>query len=123
MLRKAVAVIVLVPLAIVIIAFAVANRQTVTMSFDPFSAGEPAASLTLPLFALLIVVLIVGVIIGGMASWLRQGRWRSSARRFERELQRLRDKLAAFESSAAPQANASLQANPPERLRLRPPAR
>ena len=76
MLRRIVAAIVLVPLAVVIIAFAVANRRIVTVSFDPFSAGEPAASVTLPLFVLVILLLIVGVLIGGLASWLRQGKWR-----------------------------------------------
>ena len=34
--------IILVPLAVVIIAFAMANRQNVTVSFDPFNAAEPA---------------------------------------------------------------------------------
>ena len=43
-LRKIVAAIILVPLAVVIIAFAVANRQIVTVSLDPFSAEHPAAS-------------------------------------------------------------------------------
>jgi uncharacterized integral membrane protein len=33
---------IVVPLAVVIIAFAVANRQSVTVSFDPFSATSPA---------------------------------------------------------------------------------
>jgi uncharacterized integral membrane protein len=94
LLRKIVAAIILVPLAVVIIAFAVANRQIVTVSFDPFSAGEPAASVTLPLFALVILLLIVGVLIGGLASWLRQGKWRQTARRFERELHHLRGKVA-----------------------------
>jgi uncharacterized integral membrane protein len=122
LLRRIVAVIILVPLAIVIVAFAVANRQSVTVSFDPFSAEAPAASLSLPLFALVIGLLIVGVIIGGVASWLGQGRWRGAARRFERELQVLRGKLSAYEgmadgSSGVPRAN-----EPPARLRLRPPA-
>jgi uncharacterized integral membrane protein len=99
LLRKIVAVIVLVPLAVVIIAFAVANRHSVMVSFDPFDASEPAGAVTLPLFALIIVVLIIGVVIGGAASWLRQGKWRGSARRFERELARLRAKLAALEAA------------------------
>ena len=64
MLRKIVAAIVLVPLAIVLIAFAVANRHAVTVSFDPFSDNEPAASVTLPLFVLIILLLIGGVLIG-----------------------------------------------------------
>jgi len=103
-----------VPLAVIIIAFAVANRQVVTVSFDPFSANAPAAEVTLPLFALVILLLIIGVLIGGLAVWLRQGRWRQAARRLERELQRLR----GTEPTIVPK-----ESNPPPRLRLRPPVR
>lgn len=123
MLRKIVAVIVLVPLALIIIAFAMANRQLVTVSFDPFSAGDPAASVTLPLFALVILLLIAGVVIGGLASWLRQGKWRGAARRFERELQHLRSKLAALEGAAGKPALTPEAGEPPQPLRLRPPTR
>ena len=93
--------VVLVPLAVIIIAFAVANRQVVTVSFDPFNANAPAAAVTLPLFALVILLLIIGVLIGGLAVWLRQGRWRQAARRLERELQHLRGKVAALEGAAS----------------------
>ena len=123
MLRRIVAAIVLVPLTVVIIAFAVANRQIVTVSFDPFSAGEPAASVTLPLFVLVILLLIVGVLIGGLASWLRQGKWRQTARRFERELHHLRGKVATLEGTAEKPAVIPQEDNPPQRLRLKPPAR
>lgn len=121
MLRKIVAAIILVPLAVVIIAFAVANRQLVTVSFDPFGANEPAASLTLPLFALVILLLIIGVLIGGSASWLQQGKWRGSARRLERELHHLRGKLAALEGAAASPKVVPEEGNAPPRLRLKPP--
>ena len=119
-LRKIVAVVVLVPLAIVIIAFAVANRQDVTVSFDPFSAQQPAASLTLPLFMLVIGLLIVGVVIGGIAAWLSHGRWRRAARRFEREVDELRSELPSLRQTPG-RANAPDAAKPPERLQLRPP--
>ena len=122
MLRRIVAAIILVPLAIIIVAFAVANRQSVTVSFDPFSAEAPAASLSLPLFALVIGLLIAGVVIGGVASWLRQGRWRGAARRFERELQVLRGKLSAYEAMADSAGGIAGATEPPARLRLRPPA-
>ena len=81
MLRRIVAAIILIPLAIIIVAFAVANRHAVTLSFDPFAGGgsEPAASLTLPLFALVILLLMVGVLIGGLSTWLGQGKWRRTA--------------------------------------------
>ncbi len=121
MLRKIVAALILVPLAIVIIAFAVANRQIATVSLDPFSASAPAAALPLPLFALIIVILIVGVVIGGMAAWLRQSKWRRTARRLEREVNVLRAKVDALQGSAGEPSIVPRQSNPPQRLTLRPP--
>jgi uncharacterized membrane protein YciS (DUF1049 family) len=123
LLRKIVTFVVLVPLAVIIIAFAVANRQVVTVSFDPFSANAPAAAVTLPLFALVILLLIIGVLIGGLAVWLQQGRWRLTARRLERELQRLRGKVAALEGTATEPTIVPKESNSPPRLRLRPPVR
>jgi uncharacterized integral membrane protein len=121
LLRNIVAAIVLVPLAVIIIAFAVANRGTVTLSFDPFNGNDPAATVSLPLYALIILLLIVGVLIGGIASWSRQGRWRGAARRFEREAHVLRGKVATLEGMDAGAAATPPAPNPPERLRLRPP--
>lgn len=72
---------ILVPIAAVILAFAIANRQVVTLSFDPFSdPASSAAVMTAPLFILMFVVLIVGVIIGGVATWFTQGTNRRRAR-------------------------------------------
>jgi uncharacterized integral membrane protein len=120
LIRKIVAAIVLVPLAIIIIAFAVANRQDVTVSLDPFSAERPAASLTVPLFMLVIGLLIVGVVIGGVAAWLNHGRWRRAARHFERELQELRGEFTSLQRSSGG-ATTPDATKPPERLQLRPP--
>ncbi len=122
MLRRIVAALILVPLAIIIIAFAVANRQEVTVSLDPFGASAPAASLTLPLFALVILVLIIGVVIGGSAAWLRQGRWRRAARRLEREAKEMIARLEAHEAASAAPGIVPRQ-EPPPRLKLQPPAR
>ena len=122
LLRKIVAALILVTLGVVLIAFAVANRQAVTVSFDPFNATQPAASAALPLFALVIVLLIVGVVIGGSASWLRHGRWRRTARRLERDLARLREELEAHKrAAAAAPLNIPRAVEPPERLKLKPP--
>ena len=122
-LRRIIAAVILVPLAIVIIAFAVANRQIVTVSLDPFSAEHPASSLTLPLFALIIVLLIVGVVIGGVAAWLRQSKWRRTARRLEREVDELRSEVASLRRSSGGVASVPEAGNPRERLQLRPPVR
>jgi uncharacterized integral membrane protein len=120
--RRIVAALVLVPLAVLIIAFAVANRQDVTVSLDPFNASAPAASVTLPLFALVIVLLILGVVIGGIAAWLRQARWRRTARRLEREVAALRGEIDTLKRAGTP-VRIPEAVDPPERLRLTPPAR
>ena len=82
--------IVLVPIAIVAVAFAVANRQVVSISFDPFSSSEPAFALVAPLFLLIFLLLMAGVIIGGVASWIGQARYRKAARRAQSEADELR---------------------------------
>jgi uncharacterized integral membrane protein len=117
-----VAAIILVPLAVVFIAFAVANRQSVTVSLDPFSPDRPAGSLTLPLFALIIGLLVIGVLIGGLASWLRHGKSRRLARRFEREADALRAEIASLQHKPEAPLTPS-QSPPPERLQLKPPVR
>jgi uncharacterized integral membrane protein len=125
LLRRIAAAIVLLPLAAIIIAFAVANRQRVALSFDPFASGPDVAFATrpLPLFLLLLAALIVGVVVGGSASWLRHGRWRRAARRLERDLARLREELERHKHPAgSTPANIPPAVPPPERLRLRPPA-
>jgi uncharacterized integral membrane protein len=108
MIRKIVTTVILVPLAVIIIAFAVANRQTVTVSFDPFDAAQPAYAASLPLFVLIFVLVIFGVILGGVAAWLRQARWRWAARRAEKENQELRLELGRLQHD--------LSAHPPARL-------
>ena len=93
MFRKIVTAIIVVPLVTVIVAFAVANRQAVTVSFDPFSSVNPAYAATLPLFAVIFSVLILGVLIGGFTAWIRQGKWRRSARRLDGEVRALHDEM------------------------------
>jgi uncharacterized integral membrane protein len=123
MIRKIVKALILVPLAIILIAFAVANRQTVTVSFDPFDKADPAFSLALPLYVLILALVIAGVIVGGIAAWMRQGRWRWRARLAEskaRELRSENDQLkrrdGAVPSSAPPAAGHA------SRLSIPPPA-
>ncbi|MFN8831777.1 MAG: lipopolysaccharide assembly protein LapA domain-containing protein [Labrys sp. (in: a-proteobacteria)] len=96
--RRFASLLVLVPVAALILVFAVANRRPVLLSFDPFNVDAPAFSLSAPLFLVLFAVLMIGVVLGGAASWLRQGRHRRAAReareqvqRYEAELSRLRD--------------------------------
>src|ERR1043165_9555929 len=96
-MRKLFAILILVPLGIVIVAFAVANREIITVSFDPFDTVSPAFALKTPLYALIFVLLGLGVLVGGIAAWLKQHKWRSRARRAEAEARDLRSRLDAAE--------------------------
>jgi uncharacterized integral membrane protein len=104
MFRKIISAVIVIPLLIVVVGFAVANRQIVTVSFDPFSSADPAYAVTLPLFVIVFILLIVGVVIGGVASWMRQGAWRRSARRLDAQVRDLHSEVDAMRasSSAAP---------------------
>ena len=102
MMRKIVAAFVLIPLALIIIMFAVANREIITVTFDPFDAKNPAFALTMPLFMLIFVLVGAGVLIGGVAAWLKQHKWRSRARRAEAEARQLRQQFDAQGSRPLP---------------------
>jgi uncharacterized integral membrane protein len=104
MVRKIVSAIILVPLLFLIVGFAVANRQLVRISFDPFDQSHPAASVTLPLFIMLFVFVIVGVLVGGVASWMRQGPWRRAARRLDAEVRALHTELETMRRQSSPSA-------------------
>jgi uncharacterized integral membrane protein len=90
MIRKIVTALLLIVLGLVLISFAVANRQIVTVSLDPFDQANPALVVSQPLYLVVFVVLIAGVVIGGCAAWLRQARWRRRARRAEAQFGSLR---------------------------------
>jgi uncharacterized integral membrane protein len=69
------------PAAIILVSIAVANRQPVRLVLDPFRPEAPLlGSIELPLYAYLFGALIAGVILGGLATWMTQGRWRKRAR-------------------------------------------
>ena len=103
MFRKIVSALIVVPLAVVIIVFAVANRQSVTVSFDPFSSTSPAYAATLPLFVVIFTVLIVGVLVGGIAAWIGQAKWRRSARRRDADVRVLHQELETIRRRFAPE--------------------
>jgi uncharacterized integral membrane protein len=97
---------VLVPIALAIVLFAVANRAPVRVSFDPISRDAPVFTFDIPLFAVVLAAIAIGVLIGGLASWLAQGKHRKAARRNRREAETLRSETqmlrAAVPDSALP---------------------
>jgi hypothetical protein len=77
-----------VPAAIVLLTLAVINRHGVRLVLDPFRPDEPVVSVVLPFYVYLISTLLIGIVIGGMATWLTQAGWRRAARRRGAEAQR-----------------------------------
>jgi uncharacterized integral membrane protein len=100
-MRKFFTVLTVIPLGLLFIVFAVANRHLVTVSFDPFNSRDPSVGFTMPLFVVIIVVAILGVVAGGTATWLRQRHWRRAARQNEADASRARAQLAELRASAS----------------------
>jgi len=100
-MRKFLTALIVIPLGLILVTFAVANRQDVTVSFDPFLANDPALSRTMPLFLLLILVAALGVVVGGGAVWFGQRHWRRAARRNDADARAARGELADLRARGA----------------------
>ncbi len=109
-------VLIVLPLAILLIAFGVANRQLVQISLDPVATDAPWFAVSVPLFVALFGALILGVLIGGIASWFTQGAYRKQARetkvqatKLARERDVQKEKLNKLSGARALPAPASLR--------------
>ena len=99
-MRKFFTALIVIPLGLIFIIFAVANRHLVTVSFDPFNSSDPTVAVTLPLFVVIIAVAILGVIAGGSTTWFRQRRWRRAARQHEADARQARAEADALRAAA-----------------------
>jgi uncharacterized integral membrane protein len=77
--------------AVFLLTMAVANRHAVRLNLDPFNPENPAISIeALPFYAYLFGMLITGVILGGIATWFGQGKFRRLASIHEHDARRAR---------------------------------
>jgi len=89
-MKRALQWLVLLPVAVVAIAFAVANRQYVDISFNPFESPPVQGSeIKAPLFIVIILAVAAGVLIGGIFTWFAQCRHSRGLRETRGELARL----------------------------------
>ncbi len=117
-MRNFLKLLVLAPIAVIFLSFDMANRQNVVVSFDPFNSGDAASpQIVLPLFVVLIAALMLGVLLGGVATWLGQGRFRKAARyanakaeKLRSENESLRSQLAAVKSAGPASSSAVVPA-------------
>ncbi len=66
--------------AIVLVTLAVANRHEVRLVLDPFNRQAPVVFTELPFYIYLFAMLVAGVVLGSLATWIGQGKWRRLVR-------------------------------------------
>lgn len=89
MISKILSLIILVPLAVVLVVFSVANRQSIPVSLDPIGS-MPQLAFQAPLFILLMGSVIIGVVLGGIGTWLTQSHYRRKSWKRKYEVEKLR---------------------------------
>jgi hypothetical protein len=89
-LKRIVWLLVAFPAAVFLITLAIANRHSVRLVLDPFRPEQPVLSVLLPFYAYLFGALLIGVLVGGLSTWMSQGHWRWSARRNSGDAKRWR---------------------------------
>lgn len=90
----------LLPISIVILAICIANRRSVTISLDPFSPDTPALAFEAPLFTIAFIGIFLGILIGGILTWIGQGRHRKAARENRWEAAKYRNRADRAEERA-----------------------
>jgi uncharacterized integral membrane protein len=71
--------------AALVMPLGIANRQPVTLNLDPFGRATTSLAVDLPLSLLMFLLFMLGLLLGGAATWFSQGKWRRTARRKSRE--------------------------------------
>ncbi len=103
------------PAFVLLTAFALANRERIMVSFNPIAPDQPLlpggwlAPVAMPAWVLLFAGIFIGLIAGGVAAWIRQGKWRKKARQRQfaldqeqMEKRRLERRLKEMEATALP---------------------
>jgi hypothetical protein len=109
-MRKFVAGLIVVPLGVLLVALAVVNRKPVMLGLNPFD-GNSDFGVEAPFFLFLLGAFALGLVTGGLATWLGQGKWRRTARveareasTWRRQVDRLEKELEGL--AARPQTHA-----------------
>lgn len=85
---------VFIPVAAVFVVFAVANRHALTLNLWPLPL-----EIDLPVYIAVLGALAVGMVIGGSAQWISDGKWRRRARADKRKASALERQLTLVEAA------------------------
>lgn len=110
--------IIAVPVAFIVIAFAIANRTPVGVHFDPLPY-----ELDIPLWAAVIGGLAVGFLLGALIRWLFDHRWRAEARQGKRHVRALESEISTLRQrlDRAPAGTGEADKDSAGRARIAPP--
>jgi uncharacterized integral membrane protein len=100
--------IVLATVAVVLILFAISNRETVSVGLWPLSGS----AIQLPLYLVLLGTLLLGFIVGELTGWVGGWRWRREARRGRERIAMLEREIEAERAQRAA-SRVALTAIPP----------
>lgn len=84
-------------LAVILIVFAVTNRNPAVLSLWPFPF-----TLQAPVYLITLLALLVGFLVGELVAWINGRRWRRMARRHGRRIEELERELVAAKAAAKP---------------------
>jgi uncharacterized integral membrane protein len=79
------------PLALVLVVFAVSNRETVSVTFWPTPFEIDA-----PLYLVALVALLIGFLLGELTAWINGGKKRREAREKSKRVRGLEGELEAL---------------------------
>jgi uncharacterized integral membrane protein len=77
-------------IALILIVFAVANRNVISLTLWPLPVALDA-----PLYLVVLLTLLIGFLLGELVAWMNGYRWRREARRSAKRVQELERELAA----------------------------
>ena len=81
---------VLVIIGTLVVAIALANKEMVQVSANPFGTPDKSLSASVPLFLVMFAMFIAGMVFGGVLTWFGQGKHRRAARKAKAEAANLR---------------------------------
>lgn len=102
-MRKILTTMFLFVLGVFLVSFFVANRQPVTINFDPISPDSPAIAKELPLFWALAGSVLIGFVLGSIGMWISNTRLRQRSSEASRRVRELEREVAL--AKAQPQEN------------------
>ncbi len=88
---------VVLPLAVAMAFFAVNNHERTFVRFDPLPYEMQP-----PLYALILGAILLGLFIGGIATWFGQHKWRVQSRALHRRVKHLEGEIEGFRARTAP---------------------